>query len=128
MYYLPATTFFLRKDEYAPARKMLSAGCNIALATDYNPGSSMTQNMQMLWTIGALKMGLLPNELLWATTLIPAKSLSLEDEVGTIEIGKKADLILLEIPNLEYLPYHFAINHVKMTIKSGEIVFNNIKK
>jgi len=122
---LPATTFFLRKDEYTPARKMLDSGCEVALATDFNPGSSMTQNMQMLWTIGALKLGLLPNELLWATTLIPAKSLSIEKRIGTIEEGKQADLILLDIPNLEYLPYHFAVNHVKMTIKNGEVVFKN---
>lgn len=122
---LPATTFFLRKDEYAPARKMLKAGCNIALATDFNPGSSMTQNMQMVWTIGALKLGLLPNELLWATTLIPAKSLSIDDKLGTIEQGKQADIILLDIPNLEYLPYNFAMNHNKMTLKSGKIVFSN---
>ena len=121
---LPATTFFLRKDEYTPARKMLDAGCNIALATDFNPGSSMTQNMQIVWTIGALKLGLLPNELLWATTLIPARSLSIENRVGTIESGKQADLILLDIPNLEYLPYHFAINHVKMTMKLGDIVYS----
>jgi len=122
---LPATTFFLRKDEYTPARKMLDAGCSIALATDYNPGSSMTQNMQMLWSIGALKLGLLPNKLLWATTLIPAKSLSLENNIGTIEAGKHADLILLDIPNLEYLPYHFAVNHVKMTFKKGKVVFES---
>jgi len=122
---LPATTFFLRKDEYTPARKMLDAGCEVALATDFNPGSSMTQNMQMLWSIGALKLGLLPNELLWATTFIPAKSLSLENSVGTIAEGKQADLILLDIPNLEYLPYHFAINHLKKTFKKGELVFEN---
>jgi len=122
---LPATTFFLRKDEYAPARKMLETGSEIALATDFNPGSSMTQNMQMLWSIGALKLGLLPNELLWATTYIPAKSLSLENRVGTITEGKQADLILLDIPNLEYLPYHFAINHLKKTFKKGELVFEN---
>jgi len=122
---LPATTFFLRKDEYTPARKMLDTGCQVALATDFNPGSSMTQNMQMVWSIGALKLGLLPGELLWATTLMPAKSLSLENRIGTIEAGKQADLILLDIPNLEYLPYHFAINHVKMTIKKGKVVNNN---
>ncbi len=122
---LPATTFFLRKDEYTPAKKMLDAGCNIALATDFNPGSSMTQNMQIVWTIGALKLGLLPNELLWATTLMPARSLSLENKIGTIEAGKQADLILLDIPNIEYLPYHFAVNHVKMTLKKGKIVFIN---
>ena len=104
---------------------MLDAGCNIALATDFNPGSSMTQNMQIVWTIGALKLGLLPNELLWATTLMPARSLSLENKIGTIEAGKQADLILLDIPNIEYLPYHFAVNHVKMTLKKGKIVFIN---
>lgn len=120
---LPATTFFLRKDEYVPARKMLNEGCQVALATDFNPGSSMTQNMQILWTIGALKLGLLPNELLWATTLVGARSVSLEEKIGTIAKGKQADLILLDIPNLEYLPYHFAINHVKMTIKQGKIVY-----
>ncbi len=122
---LPATTFFLRKDDYTPGRKMVGAGCNIALATDFNPGSSMTQNMQMLWSIGALKLGLMPNELLWATTLMPARSLSIEKKVGTVEPGKQADLILLDIPNLEYLPYHFGINHVNMTFKKGELVFKN---
>lgn len=122
---LPATTFFLRKDRYAPAKEMLNAGCKIALATDFNPGSSMTQNMQILWTIGALKLGLLPNELLWATTLMGAKSLSIDNRVGTINPGKQADLILLDIPNLEYLPYHFAVNHIKMTMKRGNIVFND---
>lgn len=122
---LPSTTFFLRKDKYTPARKMLEAGCEIALATDFNPGSSMTQNMQILWSIGALKLGLLPNELLWSTTFIAAKSLSIEHKVGVIAEEKQADLILLDIPNLEYLPYHFAINHVKMTLKKGNVVFRN---
>ena len=121
---LPATTFFLRKDEYAPARKMLNAGCDVAVATDFNPGSSMTQNMQFLWTIAALKLGLISEELLWATTLIPAKTIGREREIGSIEIGKKADLILLDIPNLDYLAYHMGINHVFMTIKNGEIVYS----
>ena len=120
---LPATTFFLRKDDYAPARKFLLAGCDVALATDFNPGSSMTQNMQLVWTIGALKLGMLPGELLWATTVIPAKSLQMEQKIATIEPGKQADLILLDIPNLDYLAYHMGINHVKMTMKKGTVVF-----
>ena len=127
---LPATTFFLRKDEYAPARKMLTAGCEVAVATDFNPGSSMTQNMQLLWTIAALKLGMISEELLWATTLIPAKTVGREKEIGSIEIGKKADLILLDIPNLDYLAYHMGINHVLITIKNGKIVYSrdeNIK-
>ena len=119
---LPVTTFFLRKDHYAPAREMIRSGCQVAVATDFNPGSSMTQNMQLAWSVAALKMGMLPDELLWATTLIPARSLGLEDRIGSIDVGKQADLILLNIPNLEYLPYHIGINHVKMTIKKGRVV------
>jgi imidazolonepropionase len=121
---LPATTFFLRKDKYAPARKMISHKCQVALATDFNPGSSMTQNMSLVWTIGALKLGMVTGELLWATTIIPAKSLNRDQEIGSIEVGKKADLVLLDIPNLDYLAYHMGINHVMMTIKNGELVYN----
>jgi imidazolonepropionase len=120
---LPATTFFLRKDEYAPARKMLETGCEVALATDFNPGSSMTQNMQLVWTIAALKLGMLPGELLWATTYIPAKSLAEEQKIGSIQPGKQADLVLMDIPNLEYLAYHMGINHVSITVKKGEVIF-----
>ena len=120
---LPATTFFLRKDQYAPARKMLLNSCQVALATDFNPGSSMTQNMQLIWTIAALKLGMLTGEMLWATTIIPARSLMQENLIGSIEVGKQADLILLDIPNLDYLAYHMGINHVNMTIKKGKVVF-----
>jgi imidazolonepropionase len=120
---LPATTFFLRKDKYAPARKMIDATCQVALATDFNPGSSMTQNMSLVWTIGALKLGMVTGELLWATTCVPAKSLNREKEIGSITIGKKADLVLMDIPNLDYLAYHMGINHVRMTVKNGNIVY-----
>jgi imidazolonepropionase len=120
---LPATTFFLGKDQYAPARKMLLNSCQVALATDFNPGSSMTQNMQLIWTIAALKLGMLTGEMLWATTIIPARSLMRENLIGSIEVGKQADLILLDIPNLDYLAYHMGINHVNMTIKKGKVVF-----
>ena len=120
---LPVTTFFLRKDKYAPARKMIQAGCQVGVATDFNPGSAMTQNMQLAWSVAALKMGMLPGELLWSTTHIPALSLDMGDFIGTLESGKQADMILLDIPNLDYLPYHLGINHVKMTIKKGEVVF-----
>ncbi len=122
---LPATTFFLRKEKYAPARKMIEAGCQVALATDFNPGSSMTQNMQLVWTIAALKMGLMPGELLWATSINPARSLEADNRIGCVEPGMQADLILMEIPNLEYLPYHFGINHVRMTMKRGKVVYKN---
>jgi imidazolonepropionase len=120
---LPATTFFLRKDQYAPAKKMISKNCQVALATDFNPGSSMTQNMSLVWSIAAIKMGLVCEELLWGTTIIPAKSLGRDQNIGSIENGKKADLIILDIPNLDYLAYHMGINHVIMTIKNGKVVY-----
>ncbi|NOX87706.1 MAG: imidazolonepropionase [Calditrichaeota bacterium] len=120
---LPGTTFFLGKDKYAPARKMIDAGCEVAISTDFNPGSSTTQNIQLIWTIAALKLKMLPEELLWASTYIPAKSLSSEDRIGAIEPGKQADLVILDIPNLNYLPYHYGMNHTFMTIKKGVVVF-----
>ena len=121
---LPGTTFFLMKDEYAPARKMIEAGCRVAISTDYNPGSSTTQNMQLIWTIAALKFKMLPQELLWASTLTPAESLGMQDKIGSIEKNKNADLIFLDIPNLNYLPYHYGLNHVLMTLKNGQVVYS----
>ena len=122
---LPGTTFFLGKDKYAPARKMIESGCEVAIATDYNPGSSTTQNMQLMWTLAALKLKMLPGEILWATTISAAKAIKIDDRVGTVEKGKQADLIILNIPNLNYLPYHYGINHVVKTIKKGMIVYSN---
>ncbi len=121
---LPGTTFFLRKDNYAAARKMIEAGCRPAVATDYNPGSSATQNMQLIWSIAALKMGMLPHELLCSTTLIPAQSLDLDDKIGSVEQGKQADLIILDIPNIDFLPYNYGMNNVRHTIKKGKIVYS----
>ena len=122
---LPGTTFFLGKNDYARARKMIEAGCEVAVSTDFNPGSSTTQNMQLMWTIGALKLKMMPGELLWATTVTAAKSLNLDEQIGTVEEGKQADLIVLDIPNLNYLPYHYGVNHVLTTIKKGKVVYRN---
>ncbi len=120
---LPGTTFFLGKDQYAAARKMIEAGCQVAISTDFNPGSSTTQNLQLIWTISALKLKMLPGELLWASTYVPARSLNLQKKLGSIAPGKQADLVILDIPNLNYLPYHYGVNHTYMTIKKGEIVY-----
>ncbi len=123
---LPGTTFFLGKDVYAPARKMIAAGCEPAIATDFNPGSSTTQNMQIIWTIAALKLKMLPGELLWASSHTAARAIGRVDEIGLIATGRQADFIVLDIPNLDYLPYHYGVNHVKMTVKKGDIVNNLI--
>ncbi len=120
---LPGTTFFLGKDKFAPARKMIDKGCMVAVATDYNPGSSHTHNMALVWTIAALKMGMTPAELLWATTYGAAKAIAEEDKIGCIETGRQADVVIWDIPNLDYLPYHYGMNNVHMTIKKGAIVY-----
>lgn len=119
---LPGTAFFLGKKDYAPARRMIESGLPVALATDFNPGSSMTQNMQLILTIAAINMRMIPEEVIGAATVNSAKAIALENEVGTIEIGKKADIVLMDIPDYKYLPYHYGINHVKMVIRHGQIV------
>ena len=119
---LPGTAFFLGKKNYAPARKMIEVELPVALATDFNPGSSMTQNMQLILTIAAVNMKMIPSELIGAATINSAKAIAMEKQVGSIEIGKKADIILLDIPDFIYLPYHYGINHVKMVIRHGQVV------
>ena len=119
---LPGTAFFLGKRDYAPARKMIEKGLPIALATDFNPGSSMTQNMQLILSIAAINMKMTPAEVFGAATINSAHAIGLEREVGSLEVGKKADIILLDIPDYKYLPYHYGVNHVKMVMRHGQIV------
>lgn len=122
---LPGTAFFLGKKQFAPARKMIRKGLHPALATDFNPGSSFTQNMQFMLTLAAIYMQMLPGEYLWAATLQAAKAIQLENQVGSIEKGKWADFILTDIPNLETLAYHYAVNHVKKVYKRGVLIHEN---
>jgi imidazolonepropionase len=119
---LPGTAFFLGKKDYAPARKMIESGMPVALATDFNPGSSMTQNMQLILTIAAINIKMIPSEVIGAATVNSAKAIGMENEVGMIDFGKKADIVLMNIPDYKYLPYHYGINHVKMVIRHGQIV------
>jgi imidazolonepropionase len=119
---LPGTSFFLMKERYAPARRLVSAGVPVALATDCNPGSSHTESMPMVIWLAVLKLGLSIEESLTAATLNAACSLGLGAEVGSIEPGKRADLVLLDAPNLLHLVYHYGINPVGAVIKAGRVV------
>ncbi|MGL5439157.1 MAG: imidazolonepropionase [Filifactoraceae bacterium] len=121
---LPATTFSLMKTTYAQARKMMDKGCAIALSTDYNPGSCPTENIQMVMQLGCFAMKMTPVEVLNAVTVNGAFCLNRQDSIGSIEIGKKADLVIWDSPNIDYMFYHFGINHVEKVIKNGEIVFS----
>ncbi len=119
---LPGTSFFLMKHGYAPARRLVEAGVPIALATDCNPGSSHTESMPMIFTLAVFELGLTIEEALVASTLNAAASLGLADEIGSIRPGKRADLTLLDAPNLLHLAYHYGVNPVAAVIKSGEVV------
>ena len=120
---LPGTTFFLGKSGYAPARQMIDAGMPVAIATDFNPGSSMTQNMQLMLTLSALYLKMTSAEVITAATRNAARAIAREDRVGTLETGKDADIVLLDIPGHEYLPYHYGVNHVHKVIRHGRVVF-----
>jgi imidazolonepropionase len=122
---LPGTAFFIRKPNYAPARKMIDEGCQLALATDFNPGSSYTQNLQFIMSLSCLNMGMLPTEVINAVTKNSAGSLQRFDKIASIEIGKNADFVVMDIPNYKYLVYNYGINHAKTVYKNGEIVFNS---
>ena len=118
---LPGTSFFLRKHVYAPARRLVEAGVPVALATDCNPGSSFTESMPMVVVLAVFELGLSVEESLTAATLNSACCLGLGAEVGSIEAGKRADLVLLDAPNLLHLVYHYGINPVAAVVKGGRV-------
>lgn len=120
---LPATTFYLDKNDYADARGMINNGGAIAVATDYNPGSSVTNNLQLAMAIAALKLKLSPNEAWNAVTVNAAKAI--DADAGTINEGDKANIVIWDAPNHEYIPYHFGINHAQKVIKDGKVVVDN---
>jgi imidazolonepropionase len=118
---LPITALSLRA-EYAPARKLIDAGCAVAIATDCNPGSAMSENMQFAITLAVIGMQMTPMEALTAATLNGAAALRRANTHGSIERNKLADFVLYDIPRLEYLPYHLAVSDVVAVVKQGNIV------
>jgi len=119
---LPGVPFFLGQKNQAQARRMIEMGLPIALGTDFNPGSCPTVSMQMIIALGCLEMGLTPAEAVSAATINAAHALGLGRQVGSLETGKRADVIVLDIPSYRHLPYLFGVNHVDMVIKAGKIV------
>ena len=119
---LPGTSFFLMKHNYAPARRLIEAGVPIALATDCNPGSSHTESMPMVLLLAVFELGLSVEEALTAATLNAACCLGLGDEIGSIEVGKRADLVLLDAPNALHLAYHYGVNLISAVVKNGIVV------
>ena len=119
---LPGTTFYLREDHYAPGRKMIEAGVPVALATDFNPGSSPNNNLQLIINIASLYLRMTPAEVINAITINSAHAVGRAAEVGSLEAGKKADLVLFDAPNYDYLAYRYGTNLVSKVIKNGQLV------
>ena len=118
---LPATSFYLGAT-FAPARRMVQLGIPVAMASDFNPGSCPSLNLQFVMNLGYLKYRLTPEEILTAVTINPACAIGRGHLVGTLEEGKQADLVIWDAPNMEMLCYRFGSNLALQTIKKGILV------
>jgi len=119
---LPGASFFLGIP-YAPVRKMIDAGLPVAMASDFNPGSSPSGNMQFILSMGCIQYRMLPAEAINAVTINGACAMGLQEELGSIAVGKKANIFITrEIPSVEYMPYAYGSNKVETVILGGKVV------
>jgi imidazolonepropionase len=118
---LPGTAFFLMT-EAANGRKMIDLGLPVAISTDCNPGSSPTVSTPIIMNLACLHMGLTPAEVITAATINAAHAINRAQTIGSLEIGKKADVLIANVPNYMLMQYHFGINHTDTVIKNGKVV------
>lgn len=119
---LPGVSFHLMTGHYAPARKLVESGVPIALATDFNPGSCPTLSMQMVIALACRYMKLTAAEAINASTVNAAYAVDRGDRIGSLEVGKQADIIILSVPDHRQLPYWFGMNLVETVVKNGRVV------
>jgi imidazolonepropionase len=119
---LPATSLFLKDEEYGPARELIDRGVPLALGTDFNPGTSPAPNLQLVLSLAVLRMGLTPAEALAAVTVNAAHALRLGDSHGSIEPGRQADLVAWGVPTLAQIPYWLGAGLVRGVVKRGRVV------
>ena len=121
---LPGSVFHLGSGCFPPARKLIEAGVPVALATNFNPGSSPTVNMQMILSLACGYLRMTPAEALTAATINGAWAAGCEERVGSLEAGKQADLVIMDVDDYRELPYFFGMNHCLTVIKKGHVVFS----
>ncbi|MEJ7747996.1 MAG: imidazolonepropionase, partial [Candidatus Limnocylindrales bacterium] len=119
---LPITTWFLMKDHHAPARRLIEAGVPVAIGTDFNPGTSPGASLPLAMSMACINLGMSPDEVLAAVTINAARALRLEDEIGSLEPGKAADLVIWRVPSSAQIPYWLGADLVRAVIKRGRIV------
>jgi imidazolonepropionase len=118
---LPGTPFCLMMQRYAPARKIIDSGVPVALATDLNP-NCWTENMQFMIQLACVSMRMTPAEAITAATYNAACAIGMQSLVGSLEAGKQADLLVMDCPNHQFLPYHFGVNLVQTVVKKGRVL------
>jgi imidazolonepropionase len=121
---LPGCDFHLGLKQYAPARDLIDAGAIVALATDYNPGTSPTVSMPMILSLACTQLRMTPAEAVSAATINPAYSLGREKQIGSLEVGKLADIAIFDVDDYREIPYYFGMNTCHTTIKRGRIVYS----
>jgi len=120
---LPGCDFHLGLKEYAPARKLIEAGAVVALATDYNPGTSPTLSMPMILSLACTQLRMTPAEAITAATINAAYALRREKRMGSLEVGKQADIAVFEVADYREIPYYFGVNYCWMTMKRGRVIY-----
>ena len=120
---LPGSNFHLGLQRFVPARRLVEAGAIVALATDFNPGTSPTPNMQMILSIACAALRLTPAEAISAATLNAAYALRRAQRLGSLEPGKQADLVVMDLDDYREIPYYFGVNHCVMAVKCGRIIY-----
>jgi imidazolonepropionase len=120
---LPATAFSL-KEPYARGRFMIDSNCAVALATDFNPGSCFTESIPLIFALATLYMDITTEEAVSALTINAAAALDRADTIGSLDVGKRGDLVVLEYPSYKFIPYHVGVNTVEKVVKNGNLVFD----
>jgi imidazolonepropionase len=119
---LPGCDFHLGLKQYAPARALIEAGAIVSLATDYNPGTSPTLSMPMILSLACTQLRMTPAEAIAAATINTAYALRREKTVGSLEVGKQADIAVFEVADYREIPYYFGVSHCWMTVKRGRVI------
>jgi imidazolonepropionase len=123
---LPGCSFHLGLQHYAPARALIDAGAIVALATDFNPGTSPTLSMPMVLSLACTQMRMTPAEAIAAATINAAYSLGRADRIGSLEVGKYADIAVFDLDDYREIPYYFGVNHCWLTLKRGDVCFGSM--
>lgn len=120
----PGVNFFLGLDHWPPARRLIDAGVDVALATDFSPGACMTENLALVMTIACVRMGMTPDEAIEAITINGARAVGKQASIGSLTPGKRADAVVWAVPSYEHLAYHFGVDHVQSVVKDGCIALS----